>query len=109
MKLNLPNPWSVAIIAALLGSLTGSGTALLRATTTPLRTGAFATRSAKSSGPRPVAQTSETTYNFGRVSLGGTGSHAFVVRNAGTAPLLITKGTTTVSYTHLTLPTKRIV
>ena len=99
MKLNLPNPWSVAIIAALLGSLTGSGTALLRATTTPLRTGAFATRSAKSSGPRPVAQTSETTYNFGRVSLGGTGSHAFVVRNAGTAPLLITKGTTSCTCT----------
>ncbi len=99
MKLTLPNPWFVAIIAAILGSLTGSGTALLRATTTPLRTGAFATRSANSSGPRPVAQISETTYNFGRVSLGGTGSHAFVVRNVGTAPLLITKGTTSCTCT----------
>ena len=99
MKLTLPNPWFVAIIAAILGSLTGSGTALLRATTTPLRTGAFATRSANSSGPRPVAQISETIYNFGRVSLGGTGSHAFVVRNVGTAPLLITKGTTSCTCT----------
>ena len=99
MKLNLPNPWFVAIIAAILGSLTGSGTALLRATTTPLRTGAFGTRSANSSGPRPVAQAPETIYNFGRVSLGGTGSHAFVVRNAGTAPLLITKGTTSCTCT----------
>lgn len=99
MKLILPNPWFVAIIAAILGSLTGSGTALLRATTTPLRTGAFATRSANSSGPRPVAQISETIYNFGRVSLGGTGSHAFVVRNVGTAPLLITKGTTSCTCT----------
>ncbi|MDO7690296.1 MAG: DUF1573 domain-containing protein [Pirellulales bacterium] len=99
MKITLPNPWFVAIIAAILGSLTGSGTALLRATTTPLRTGAFATRSANSSGPRPVAQISETTYNFGRVSLGGTGSHAFVVRNVGTAPLLITKGTTSCTCT----------
>ena len=99
MKLNLPNPWIVAIIAAILGSLTGSGTALLRATTTPLRTGAFGTRSANSSGPRPVAETPETSYDFGRVSLGGTGSHAFIVRNAGKAPLLITKGTTSCTCT----------
>ena len=69
MKLTLPNPWFVAITAAILGTLTGSGTALLRATTTPLRTGAFATRSANSSGPRPAAQIAETTYNFGRVNL----------------------------------------
>ncbi|MGI9460282.1 MAG: DUF1573 domain-containing protein [Pirellulales bacterium] len=99
MKLNLPNPWFVAIIAAILGCLTGSGTALLRATTTPLRTGAFGTRSANSSGPRPAAQIPETTYDFGRVSVGGKGSHAFVVRNAGTAPLLITKGTTSCTCT----------
>lgn len=99
MKLTLPNPWFVAITAAILGTLTGSGTALLRATTTPLRTGAFATRSANSSGPRPAAQIAETTYNFGRVNLGGTGSHAFVIRNAGNAPLLITKGTTSCTCT----------
>ncbi len=99
MKLSLPNPWFVAIIAAILGSLTGSGTALLRATTTPLRTGSFGTRSANSSGPRPVAETPETSYDFGRVSLGGTGSHAFIVRNAGKAPLLITKGTTSCTCT----------
>lgn len=99
MKISLPNPWFVAIIASVLGGLTGSGTALLRATTTPLRTGAFATRSANSSGPRPEARIAETTYNFGRVNLGGTGSHAFVIRNAGNAPLLITKGTTSCTCT----------
>ncbi len=99
MKISLPNPWFVAIIASVLGGLTGSGTALLRATTTPLRTGAFATRSANSSGPHPAAQIAETTYNFGRVNLGGTGSHAFVIRNAGNAPLLITKGTTSCTCT----------
>lgn len=99
MKISLPNPWFVAIFAAVLGALTGSGSALLRATTTPLRTGTFSTRSANSSGPRPVAKISETTYNFGRVNLGGAGSHAFVIRNAGNAPLLITKGTTSCTCT----------
>ncbi len=99
MKLNLPNPWFVAIIAATCGSLIGSGTALLRATSTPLRTGDFTTRAAHSTGPCPIAQTPETTYDFGQVSLGGSGSHAFVVRNTGTTPLLITKGKTSCTCT----------
>ena len=51
MKIRLPNAFVVATIAALLGGLTGSGTALLRATTTPLRNGSFTTLSIDTSGP----------------------------------------------------------
>ena len=99
MKIRLPNAFVVATIAALLGGLTGSGTALLRATTTPLRNGSFTTSSIDISGPRPAAETPETTHSFGQVSLGGTGSHAFIIRNIGDAPLLITKGATSCTCT----------
>ena len=57
MKIRLPNAFVVATIAALLGGLTGSGTALLRATTTPLRNGSFTTSSIDTSGPQPTAET----------------------------------------------------
>ena len=99
MKIRLPNAFVVATIAALLGGLTGSGTALLRATTTPLRNGSFTTSSNDTSGPQPTAETPETTHSFGQVSLGGTGSHAFLIRNTGAAPLLITKGSTSCTCT----------
>ncbi len=99
MKIKLPNAFVVVVIAALLGGLTGSGTALLRATTTPLRNGSFSTSTIDTSGPRPAAETPETTHRFGQVSLGGTGNHGFVIRNIGDAPLLITKGSTSCTCT----------
>lgn len=99
MSFRLPSPWLVAAIAAVLGSLTGGGTALLQATLTPLRAGSLVGTGADHSGPRPQVQVPETVHNFGRVSVGGTGSHAFTLRNVGMAPLVVTKGSTSCTCT----------
>jgi hypothetical protein len=44
------------------------------------------------SGPQPKAVLDEEMYNFGKMILGETGSHAFVIRNEGEAPLKLKKG-----------------
>jgi hypothetical protein len=44
------------------------------------------------SGPHPKAVLEEEIYNFGKMMLGETGSHAFVIRNEGEAPLKLKKG-----------------
>jgi hypothetical protein len=99
MPFRPPSPWLVAGVAAVIGSLTGGGTALLRATSIPLRAGSLRTDSFDQSGPRAQVDVPETQYNFGRVSVGGTGSHRFSVRNIGMAPLVLTKGATSCTCT----------
>jgi hypothetical protein len=44
------------------------------------------------SGPHPKAVLDEEVYNFGKMILGETGRHAFVIRNEGEAPLKLKKG-----------------
>jgi len=99
MPFRLPNPWLVAAVAALIGSLTGGGTALLRARSTPLRSGSLRTDSSDQSGPRAQVDVPETHFNFGRVSVGGTGNHNFLLRNTGMATLVLTKGATSCTCT----------
>jgi hypothetical protein len=43
-------------------------------------------------GPHPKAVVEEESYNFGKMILGETGRHAFVIRNEGEAPLKLKKG-----------------
>ena len=99
MPFRLPNPWLVAGIAAVIGGLTGGGTAFLRATLIPLRAGSLLAGPSDLSGPRAQVDVPETRFNFGRVSVGGTGSHAFTLRNIGMAPLVLTKGATSCTCT----------
>lgn len=44
------------------------------------------------SGPHPKAVVEEASHDFGKMILGETGSHAFVIRNEGEAPLKLKKG-----------------
>lgn len=99
MNIRLPNPWLVASAAALVGGLTGVATALLAAATTPLRTAATAAAGLAAEGPQPRIETDETVHSFGRVAVGGSGSHLFTIRNAGAAPLVLTKGATSCTCT----------
>jgi hypothetical protein len=43
-------------------------------------------------GPQPKAVIDEVQYKFGRMALGETGEHDFIVRNEGKAPLKLAKG-----------------
>lgn len=47
-----------------------------------------------SKGDQPHAELVETTFKFGRMGLGQTGKHDFIVKNTGKAPLKIAKGPT---------------
>src|SRR5712691_7378175 len=43
------------------------------------------------SAPQPKAVIEETSFDFGRMELGETQSHVFVIRNEGKAPLAVVK------------------
>jgi len=99
VKIRLPNAWLVAVAAALLGGLTGVATAVATATATPLRTAATAAAGLATEGPQPRLETDATVHDFGRVAVGGSGSHEFTIRNTGDAPLVLTKGATSCTCT----------
>ena len=99
MKIRYPNPWLVATVAGLLGGLTGISTAVIMAASTPLRTAATAAAGLAADGPQPQLETDGTVHEFGRVAVGGSGSHEFTIRNTGDAPLVLTKGATSCTCT----------
>ena len=99
MKIRFPNPWLVATAAGLLGGLTGISTAVIMAASTPLRTAATAAAGLAAEGPQPQLETDATVHEFGRVAVGGSGSHEFTIRNTGDAPLVLTKGATSCTCT----------
>ncbi len=99
MKIRLPNAWLVAAAAAILGGLTGVATAVATATATPLRTAATAAAGLATEGPQPRLETDSTIHDFGRVAVGGSGSHEFTIRNTGDAPMVLTKGATSCTCT----------
>jgi hypothetical protein len=90
--MRLPNAWVVAGVAAALGAAVGGGIATLEAATRPWRAGDFAVASSRPSGPAPQVDVPETQFAFGTVGVGAKGSHEFVIRNVGSAPLELTKG-----------------
>ena len=99
MELRTPNPWAVAAAALIVGTAFGAGSAWLRARGTPWRIGDFqpGLPAADAGGAR--AETVATAHEFGTIAMGATGSHEFVIRNAGTAALSLTKGATSCSCT----------
>lgn len=60
-------------------------------------------------GPWPKAVIDETDYTFGRMALGETGTHDFVIRNEGEAPLRLKKGPTTCQCTVSRLADEEIL
>jgi hypothetical protein len=92
-----PDALRVAGLAILAGVVLGGATAVLESQLRPWRVGQF---SVAAIGPdAPVAEAVETHHNFGSMGVGGSGSHEFVVRNAGATPLTLRRGSTSCSCT----------
>jgi hypothetical protein len=97
--MRLPNAWVVTGFAVCLGAAVGGGIATLEAATRPWRAGDFAVASSRPSGPAPRVEVPETQFAFGTVGVGAKGSHEFLIRNVGEAPLELTKGATSCTCT----------
>lgn len=95
---NVP-AWIVAGVAALAGVAIGGGSAAIEATLRPWRVGDFSAVASRGDGPAAEADVPETRHDFGTVGAGEKGQHAFVIRNTGSAPLVLTKGATSCTCT----------
>lgn len=60
------------------------------------------------SGPHPKAVLEEEIYDFGKMILGNTDNHSFVIRNDGEAPLVLKKGIVACKCTVPTIPEEAI-
>ncbi|MFM8805375.1 MAG: DUF1573 domain-containing protein [Planctomycetia bacterium] len=96
--MRLPSAWFVTGVAACLGAAVGGGIVMLEAALRPWRAGDF-TVASRPTGPAAVAEVPETQFAFGTVGVGAKGFHEFVIRNAGAAPLELTKGATSCTCT----------
>jgi hypothetical protein len=97
--MRLPSAWVIAGVAACLGATVGGGIATLEAASRPWRAGDFSVGARAPAGPTPTADVPETTFSFGTVGAGAKGSHEFIIRNTGVAPLELTKGATSCTCT----------
>lgn len=97
--MRLPSGWVVGGVAAALGAAVGGGVAALEAASRPWRAGDFQVAAGTATGPAPVAEVPETVFAFGTVGVGGKGSHEFLIRNSGDAPLELTRGATSCTCT----------
>jgi hypothetical protein len=97
--MRLPSAWVIAGVAACLGAAVGGGIATLEAASRPWRAGDFSIESRDPSGPAPTVDVPETQFTFGTVGVGAKGSHEFIIRNTGDAPLELTKGATSCTCT----------
>ena len=97
--MRLPSAWVVGGVAAVLGAVVGGGLAALEAASRPWQAGDFQVAAPTVTGPAPVAEVPETVFAFGTVGVGGKGTHEFVIRNAGDAPLELTRGATSCTCT----------
>lgn len=95
-----PNAWLVAAFAAIAGAVVGGGQATLEATLAPWRIGDFGPAAfADPAAAAAVADAPQTRHAFGTIGTGAEGTHEFLVRNLGTAPLVLTRGATSCSCT----------
>lgn len=101
MALRNPSAIAVAAVAIVTGACVGTGTAALMSKMLPWRVGEFdpAAGTVRVGNDGPLADCGATTHQFGTLALGNEGRHTFVVRNAGTAPLTLTRGATSCSCT----------
>jgi hypothetical protein len=96
--MRLPSAWFVTVVAACLGAAVGGGIVIVEAALRPWRAGDF-TVASRPTGPAPAVEVPETQFAFGTVGVGAKGFHEFVIRNAGAAPLELTKGATSCTCT----------
>ncbi len=89
----------MAAFASVAGACLGAATAVLKARSVPWQIGDFRPSPVAADAAAPRAEAAETHHAFGTISAGATGSHAFVIHNAGAAPLVLTKGATSCTCT----------
>lgn len=96
-----PSALAVAALALVAGAGFGTGTAALLAVSRPWRVGEFDPQgeAVRVTDASPKVEVDATTHQFGTLALGNEGRHTFVIRNAGTQPLTLTKGATSCSCT----------
>ncbi|MBU6277172.1 MAG: DUF1573 domain-containing protein [Planctomycetes bacterium] len=101
MALRKPTPLAVALAAVVCGIGFGTGTAALVSRLQPWRVGEFDPLGEGVRGAEKSARVSvdATTHAFGTIALGNEGEHAFVIRNVGQAPLVLSKGASSCSCT----------
>jgi len=96
----IPNPWIVAAVAVACGAMVGGGGAVLQAVSRPWQVGDFRPGAAtRAGGPAGAVEVGETVHGFGTVGTGGSGTHAFVIRNVGSGPLTLRRGATSCTCT----------
>jgi len=98
MALERLSAWKVAAVAAAAGIAVGAAGAVLRHSS-PWSVGDLMLSGIDAAGPKPRAEVPETRHAFGTVGTGGTGSHEFLVRNTGDAPLTLRRGETSCTCT----------
>jgi hypothetical protein len=91
--------WAVAAVAAAIGLSIGIGSASLEATLRPWTAGDFSPVAPRGDAALPKADVPATTHAFGTVAAGGQGSHGFVIRNTGSAPLVLSPGSSSCTCT----------
>lgn len=91
--------WMVAVAALAAGAAVGIGSALLEATMRPWQIGDFSPAAPRARGPAPRADAPATTHAFGTMGVGAEGTHAFTIRNAGAATLVLSRGATSCTCT----------
>jgi len=96
-----PSAWNVAAWAISTGALLGAGVPAVRAAMQPWRLGEFdpAGLRIEEGVAVPEVDAPTTQFAFGTMSHGSEQGHEFVIRNAGEAPLKITRGATSCSCT----------
>jgi len=102
--ISVPSAWIVAVVAAATGTGIGAATAALRSQGVPWQVGGFrpgdgGMTSRGPGGATGSVEVAETVHAFGTVGTGGSGSHDFVVTNAGPGPLRLTRGATSCTCT----------
>lgn len=87
-----PNARTVALVALIAGGAIGAGGAWLQAAMRPWQVGGFRPDAPASRTDVPVVEAAATVHDFGTLGTGAEGSHEFILSNAGTAPLTLTRG-----------------
>jgi len=99
MAVRGPETWKVALFALAVGGGVGCATAVLDASLRPWQIGGFRPDGIRPDAAAPQAAIDETLHAFGTIGTGAKGRHVFTIRNAGAAPLTLTRGASSCSCT----------
>jgi len=106
---------TIAILVALLGILAGAGSAMVRLARVPWNgdpggkgNNPYPAEEGSSADSVPRIVVDKVEYDFGVMDQGAKGSHAFVFKNTGKAPLELTTGNKSCGCTSLEIERTRI-